>query len=373
MRNNKEWAEELLEKIICKMDKVSERSADKIPYSAVGKVHDDWSGPDKIGWWTNGFWGGIMWQLYSATGDDKYKKIAIKNEKLLDANLMNYMMLDHDNGFKWLPTAVAHYQVDKDVAAKNRGILAANNLAGRFNPEGNFIRAWNGERKVRGWAIIDCMMNLPLLYWASEETEDPRFKNIAVRHAKTVQRHFVREDGSVNHIMEFDAETGEVVKAYGGQGMKEGSSWTRGQAWGLYGFTLSYIHTGKKEFLSTAMKIAAYFISKIPANGVIPVDFQQPCDVKWSDSTAAAIAACGLIELSDKVGQKEQAVYLDAAIKLLKSLEKNDLNLDLDTDYLLAKCSAAYNDDRHEFPIIYGDYYFIEAINKLAEKELFIW
>lgn len=373
MERNYKWAEETLDKVVNKMDKVADRSADKIPYSADGKVHDDWSGKDKIGWWTNGFWGGIMWQLFEATGNEKYKKIAIKNEELLDANLMNWNMLDHDNGFKWLPTAVAHYRKYGNQESLNRGMLAANNLAGRFNPVGEFIRAWNGDEKVRGWAIIDCMMNLPLLYWASDVTNDPRFAQIAVKHANTVQKNFVRADGSVNHIMEFDAITGKLVKAYGGQGMKEGSSWTRGQSWGLYGFTLSYLHTKDESYLVTAKKIADYFISNIPEDRLIPVDFCQPDDVKWQDSTAAAIAACGLIELSKIVKDASEDRYISSAVKMLKALTDNNLNLDEDTDYLLEKCSAAYNDESHEFPIIYGDYYFIEALNKLTQKEIFIW
>jgi unsaturated chondroitin disaccharide hydrolase len=163
------WAQETLERVSHKLEKVSERSKDKIPYTTVNGIHDDWSGGDKIGWWTNGFWGGMMWQMYALTGKEFYKEIAENNEKKLDADLMDYDKLDHDNGFKWLPTAVANYRMTGNKASRNRGLLAASNLAGRYNSAGRFIRAWNNwdlENDRTGWAIIDCMMNLPLLYWA---------------------------------------------------------------------------------------------------------------------------------------------------------------------------------------------------------------
>ncbi len=369
----KNWAEDILSRVECKLAKVSDRSAAKIPYSAVQGVHDDRSGD--IGWWTNGFWGGMMWQMYHLTGEEKYRRIAEDNEKKLDACFMDYGKLDHDNGFKWLPTAVANYRLTKSEASRNRGLLAAGNLAGRYNNKGCFIRAWNdwGEDDHRGWAIIDCMMNLPLLYWASEETGDPRFLQIAVSHANTAMKAFVRGDGSVNHIVEFDLETGEKVKSYGGQGFGSGSSWTRGQAWGLYGFTLSYLHTKDEAYLETAERIANYFIANIPEDGLIPVDFRQPREPAYQDSTAAAIAACGLIELSKVREGRQGKVYLDAALKLLHALAEHSTNWNEAEDNLLEKCTAAYHDPEHEFSIIYGDYYFLEAIMKLVGKELFIW
>ena len=371
------WAQETLERTAHKLEKVAQRSAEKIPYTTVDGVHDDKSGDKEIGWWTNGFWGGIMWQMYTLTGKEIYRNIAEQNEKKLDADLMDYEKLDHDNGFKWLPTAVADYRVTGNRSSKNRGLLAAGNLAGRYNCAGKFIRAWNDwpNSKVdrRGWAIIDCMMNLPLLYWASEETGDPRFSQIAANHADTAMKAFIRGDGSANHIVEFDPASGEMIKSYGGQGYGEGSSWTRGQSWGLYGFILSYLHTQNNAYLETAERIANYFIANIPDSGLIPVDFRQPEDVKLDDSTAAAIASCGLIELARQKDGRQQKIYLNAALKMLQALTKNSFNWNEEEDNLLTKCTAAYHDEKHEFSIIYGDYFFLEALMKLADKELFIW
>jgi unsaturated chondroitin disaccharide hydrolase len=380
MNMNKEqmaWAQETLERVVRKMEKVSVRSAEKIPYSTVNGVHDDKSGENEIGWWTNGFWGGMMWQMYTLTGNEFYKQVAEKNEEKLDADLMDYEKLDHDNGFKWMPTAVANYRVTGNPASKNRGLLAAANLAGRYNCDGGFIRAWNNWSNNTddhtGWAIIDCMMTLPLLYWASEVIGDPRFKQIAVHHADKAKEYFVRGDGSVNHIVEFDPTDGRMIRSYGGQGYAEGSSWTRGQGWGLYGFVLSYLHTKDVSYLETAERIANYFIANIPEDRKIPVDFRQPEDVDWEDSIAAALASCGLIELAKQKTGRQRKIYLDAALKMMKALTENSFNWNEDEDNLLTKCTAAYHDKEHEFSIIYGDYYFLEALMKLTGKELFIW
>ncbi len=368
------WAKEIAEKIKIKMEKVASRSYGILPYTTENGRFDDWT-EKNVCWWTNGFWGGMMWQLYHATKMPLYKDIAIENEEKLDRNLMIADGLDHDNGFKWLPTSVAHYRLTHNEDSKNRGILAANNLAGRFNLAGSFIRAWNdsGDGNKAGWAIIDCMMNLPLLYWASDEINDPRFAHIANAHANTAMKYFVREDGSVNHIVEFNPSTGEFVKTYGGQGYAEGSTWTRGQSWALYGFTLSYLHTKNANYLETAQKAANYYIAHIPENGLIPVDFCQPADCTLEDSTSAAIAACGLLELEKFVEDELKETYHNAAMKLLHALAEHRFNEDENVDNLLEKCTAAFHDENHEFSIIYGDYYFIEAIFKLTGEELFIW
>ena len=376
--------QEVANKIIAKERAVVERNRGRIPYT-TGEPHvfDDHSGRDQICWWTNGFWGGILWQLYAATQEESFREGALEVEKQLDAAFMDYNGMDHDAGFRWLPTAVAHYRMDPEAAAsRNRGLLAANSLAGRFNLNGSFIRAWNdwGDgRDTRGWAIIDCLMNLPLLYWASEELDDPRFKAIAAAHADTAARVFVRPDGSIRHIVAFDPTSGRYVRDYGGQGFGEGSSWTRGQTWALYGFTLSYLHTSDERYLDTARRVADRFIARIPTDGTIPVDFDQPAEPVYRDDTAAAIAACGLLTLAEQEGKspygdaETSARHRDAAIRLLEMLDRDSCDYDPAHDELLTRCSASYHDQKHEFPIIYGDYYYIEAIWKLTGKELFIW
>lgn len=379
--NDKAWVDSVVEKIKNKMEWVSEKSANKVPYSTINGEHDDRAinliGRDDTGicWWTNGFWGGMMWLMYHETGKERYKEIANILEDKLDECLDNFYGLHHDVGFMWLPTSVTNYKVTKNPKSRKRGLHVATLLAGRYNPVGEFIRAWNdgGEEDTRGWAIIDCMFNIPLLYWATEETNDPRFKQIAMKHADTVMKEFVRPDGSVNHIVEFDPFNGGVVKTHGGQGYGNGSSWTRGQAWGLYGFLMSYKHTGKEEYLNTSKRIANYFIANIPEDGIIPVDFRQPKEPKWEDSTAAAIASCGLIEIAKQVPELEKDMYMKAAIKLLKTLDSKRCDWTKDCDCILNNCTAAYHRTEHHFNIIYGDYYFMEAIFKLKGDDLYIW
>lgn len=361
----------LLEQIDAKMEIVTKRSEGVIPYTTENGRFIDCC-EKHIGWWTNGFWGGVMWQLYSISGKEIYKKTAVFVEEQLDRALLDYKSMDHDSGFRWLPTAVIHNKIEPNEASYNRGRLAADNLLGRFNSKGGFIRAWNeeGDKTREGWAIIDCMMNLPLLFWAYEQTGDYRYYEGACRHANTAMKNFVREDGSCKHIVEFDAKTGEYIRNYGGQGFDEQSSWTRGQGWGIYGFTLAYMHTHNEEYLATARRIADYFISNIPENGIIPVDFSQPADVDYEDSAAAGIVSCGLIELAKITGESR---YHDAAVKMITALAEGRLDLSADTDYLISNCTGAYHDKKHNFSMVYGDYYFIEALCKLAGVGEFIW
>lgn len=374
------WIDESLIAFEKKYEWVVKKNHGRICYTTdESGSFDDRSGDSQIGWWTNGFWTGILWQLYHATENDLYRKEAEELEGKFDRIFLNSQMLDHDNGFRWLPSAVAHYKIEKNEESYNRGILAADNLAGRFCPTGEFIRAWNQwpgaeDEKHIGWAIIDCMMNLPLLYWASDVTEDPRYRDIAVKHADTAKRNFVRPDGSVVHICCFNPATGELERTLGGQGYAEGSSWTRGQAWGLYGFVLSYIHTGNEEYLNTAKRIANYFISNIPENGLIPVDFRQPSDVSYEDSSAAAIASCGLIELSEKCSNERDAeIYLNAALRMLKALHEKRCDYSEKRDNIVTKSTEAYHREPRETAIIYADYYYLEALLKLKGKALFIW
>ena len=375
------WVNETISKITNKMSWVSEKSADKIPYSTdENGEHDDklvgeYRIDDGVQWWTNGFWGGMLWLMFQETGEEKYAKIGRKSEVWLDECFSAFYGIHHDVGFMWLPTSVANYRLTGDKEARRRSLHAANLLAGRFNPVGKFIRAWDdvGDEDTRGWAIIDCMFNIPLLYWASEETKDPRYKHIAMMHADTVMKDFIRPDGSSEHIVKFDPEVGGKLDTYRGQGYAKGSAWTRGQTWALYGFMMSYIHTKKPEYLDTAKRVARYFIDHMPESGVIPVDFQQPAEPAYEDSTAAAVAACGLIEMAKYVSDEEKDEYMQTAVKLLKVLDKDKCDYSEDQDNLLNMCSGAYFNNKQHISIIYGDYYYMEALLKLKGEDVFFW
>ncbi len=383
MNSNQEWVGEALEKVREKMQWVSEKNRDKIPYTtgADGSYDDrsdesrGWGMDDGLNWWTNGFWGGIMWLLYQDTGEERYQEIARISERKLEKCFDQYYGLHHDVGFMYLPTAVADYRLTGNEEGRRIGMHAANLLAGRFNPVGKFIRAWNqnGDNDTRGWAIIDCLLNLSLLYWASEESGDPRFRQIAMMHADTVLANFLRPDGSVCHIVEFDPESGRMVKSYGGQGYGDGSSWTRGQGWAVYGFANSYTHTGKKEYLEAARKVADYCIANLPESGILPVDFKQPPEPAWEDSCAACVIACGLLEVARHVSDSEKEKYENAAVKILRAIAENRADWTENCDAIVQNCTGAYHSPDHHFTMVYADYYFIEGLYKLAGIGRLLW
>jgi unsaturated chondroitin disaccharide hydrolase len=366
---------EALDKVLAKLERTSSRIGDSVPYRTTNGVYDDLTG--EIDWWTNGFWPGILWLAYRETKNEKYLKLANGVEDKLDKALQEFYGLHHDVGFMWHISSVTNYKLTGNENSARRGYIAASVLASRFNPAGPFIRAWNGwnNEENTGWAIIDCMMNLPILYWASEHMKDPRFYNIAVAHAETVMNHFIREDGSVKHICKFDPVTGEYVENYGGQGYSPESSWSRGTAWALYGFALSSKYTGRKCFTDTAKRIANFFISHLPEDHIPFADFKAPAEVNiYKDSSAGAIAASGLLLLSRLVEDNERDCYYSAAKKIVASLYNNYTDWEGD-EALIIKGNVAFHlkdTNQLETSLIYGDYYFLEALQQLnGTQELF--
>ena len=390
--SNEEWLDSVYDKILVKMKAECDRVGAMIPFFArEGRYFDVANTPIGIGFWTNGFWAGTLWQMYHATNDGCYRKCAEEIENRLDAILRDYTGVDHDAGFIFLLSAIADYRETGSRESRRRGIHAANLLAGRYNPNGKFIRAWNDNVAdepstaewmkagggVSGWMIVDCMMNIPLLYWASEETKDPRYKHIAFNHAKTAQQYIVRPDGSCNHVVSIDPNTGEFIDNPGGQGYEKGSSWSRGQSWAVYGFALSYRHTGDKSFLDTAKQCAHYCIANLAVNDWLPlVDYRAPAEPVKYDSDAAIITACGLLEIAEHVGEHEKRFYIEAAYRILRACDEKFCNWDPDVDSIVDGGTTFYHDPSgrtSNLPIIYGDYYFIEAVLRLKGKALFAW
>ena len=367
------WAEETYKKIREKISAECQRVGDRIPYIAEDGVYKEDKAETDIVWWTNGFWPGILWQMYHAEGEEAFRMAAEGVEEKLDKAFETYTGLHHDVGFMWLHSAAASYRITKSERSKARALHAAHLLAGRYNPRGKFLRSWNRDRC--GWVIVDSMMNIPLLYWARDEIKDPRFEYVAMDHADTLMKYTVREDGSCNHIIVLDPATGELLETPGGQGYGSGSSWSRGQAWAIYGFALSFLHTGKKEYLDTAKKAAHYFIAQTDqTGGVAVVDFRAPKEPVYWDSTAGVCAACGMLEIAAHVPEMEKEFYISAALRILKSTDERFCNWDLAYDSIVQMGSGSYGTeyDRH-VPIIYGDYFFIEAVLRLLDKDILIW
>lgn len=374
-----DWKEELLEKLDAKLEAECGRLAGRIPYwTTDGVYRQDYAEKD-ISWWTNGFWAGLLWQMYHATGKKLYRESAENVEKLLDKALYGFMGLHHDTGFMWLHSAVADYRLTGNPHSRVRGLMAANILAGRFNPTGQYIRAWNPEsveagEDCTGWIIVDSMMNIPLLYWASEELRDPRFAHIAQAHADTVRRTLVREDGSCGHIACIDPETGELDRVLAGQGYSDTSSWSRGQSWILYGFALSYRHTGKREYLDTAKRTANYFLANISmTDHIARCDFRQPSEPDYLDTSAGLCAACGLLEIARHVDDTEAAMYTAHAERIICSTAKHHCNWDLAQDSIVQECKVAYHGSDRQTDLIYADYFMTEAVLRLLDKDFLIW
>ncbi len=382
--DNKAWIDEVFAKLDKKLSRTAVKSRNIIPYTTKDGQHDD-KGAEYIHGWTNGFWGGLMWLMYEATGNEDYKLTAIESEKMMDKCFESMETLHHDVGFMWHIMAGANYRLTGDMAARNKNILAAMTLAARYNVEGDYIRSWNGKWDDNGgrqcWTIIDCMMNIPQLYWASREIDDTRFKKIAIRYADMAMRDHVRPDGSVNHIVVHDSEKPDtVIETKGGQGYGVGSCWSRGDAWALYGFILSYIHTKEERYLDTAKKVAQYFITNVASTDWLPLcDFRAPESPVYYDSTAGAIAACGIIEIAKHVPEFEKDIYLSAAVKMLKAMEAAWCNWEENEDAVLMMGTERYvlPDGKGakglHIPIIYGDYFFTEAILKLRGSEFLPW
>ena len=374
-QKGKEFADQIFEKIVPKMLATVERNPDNIPYTSINGRFNDYR--SNICKWTNGFWPGMLWLLYMDTKENRCRKAAERAEVSLDQAFREYDGLHHDVGFMWQVSSGLDYRLTGNRDSRVRTLLAANMLMGRYNVEGNYLRAWNDRENEKniGWAIIDCMMNLSILYWASNEIGDPRFAYVARRHADKTLAHHLRSDGSVKHIVVYDSRTGEEIDNLGGQGYQKGSSWSRGQAWGLYGFTISYEYTKDIRYLDAAKRIANYFISCVSSNDWIPLcDFRAPAEPVIYDSTAGAIAASGLIELSRCVAEEERELYWQASVKLLSALEKKFCNWKEDEDGILMMGTERYHGEvgRH-IPIIYGDYFFIEAISKMRGNKYQIW
>lgn len=369
----KEKIRKIWQQVQVKLSTTSQRIKSNIPYIATNHRYKD-VGHQQLTWWTNGFWAGILWQMYHATKNEQYFKFARQIEKDLDQAFVRFDALDHDVGFVWLNAAVTDYRLTKNPEAKRRGIQAALILAGRYNPAGQYILAWNGPQK-QGQVIVDCFMNLPLLYWASEVTKDPRFAEIANRHAKTASTALLRPDGSSNHIAVFDPRNGVLETTLGGQGYEKGSAWSRGQAWMIYGSILSFRNTREIRYLDQAKQAANFFIANVALTGYVSViDFRAPREPIYYDTTATAIAICGLLELVKWLPEAEQSFYQQGALKMFMALTDKFCDFNVEDDELLTKGSAKYHraTDR-EVPIIYGDAFYLEALLRLLDLDLQIY
>lgn len=331
--------------------------------------------------WTDGFWSGMLWLCYEYTGNKRLREAAEAKVASFRKRLHGHVVLDHhDIGFLYSLSAKAQWIILKDESARQLSLQAADVLMKRWREPGCYIQAWGrkDDAKEAGRIIIDCLMNLPLLYWASEQTGDPVYRDAAAAQAEISRRYLVRGDDSSYHTFFFHPETGEPVGGATHQGYSNGSTWTRGQAWGIYGFALSYRYTQNPRFLETSKRLARYFLEHLPEDHVAYWDFHAPINADtYRDSSASAIAAAGLLELISHLDAQDpdRSYFQDMLIKSMTSLVRRYATIgEEDAEGLLKHGSYHVNggvspDDY----MIWGDYFYLEALMRLEKGITGYW
>jgi hypothetical protein len=330
----------------------------------------------KSDWWTAGFYPGTLWYLYEYTKDNTLKQEAIKRDALVEKEKNNKHT--HDLGFMMYCSFGNGYRLTNNPAYKEVLLTSARSLSTRFNPKVGCIKSWDHG----AWeypVIIDNMMNLELLTWASRVTHDTSFAHIARTHANTTMLHHFRNDYSSYHVVAYDSTTGAVLKRQTHQGAADSSAWSRGQAWGLYGYTMMYRETKDKRYLDQAQHIADFILGnpRLPKDLIPYWDYDAPKDPVSAainidspdetprDASAGAVAASALLELSRYTKGAASVRYWNAGEKMLESLcspaylAKSGENNDF---ILMHSVGSLPHKSEVNVPLTYADYYFVEAL-----------
>ncbi|MGO4539259.1 glycoside hydrolase family 88 protein [Paenibacillus sp. 2TAB19] len=323
--------------------------------------------------WTEGFWSGLLWLSYEYTNDSRYRNAAMNTVASFRERLENRVNLDHhDIGFLYSLSTKAHWIVEKDEQSRAITLRAADVLLERWREVPGILQAWGPKDDPQngGRIIVDCLMNLPLLHWAYEQTGDERYQQAAAKQTAISRRFLVRGDDSTYHTFYFDLSTGDSIRGGTHQGSRDGSTWTRGQAWGIYGFALAYRYMRQPDLLNTAKRLARYFVDRLPEDGVVYWDFDVPQvpDTK-RDSSAAAIAAAGMLEIAELLpeGDADRDWLISAAERMVAALaESYSTKGEQDAQGLLNRGSYAVRlDISPDDYVIWGDYFYLEALMRL--------
>ena len=322
--------------------------------------------------WTSGFFPGELWFLYEYTQNNFWKKKAQQHTDILEKEKMNGST--HDMGFKVYCSFGNGYRLTQDEHYKEVLLQSARTLAMRFKPAAGIIRSW--DHSTAKWlcpVINDNMMNLELLFWATKESKDSTFYRIAVDHARTTMKHHFRPDFSIYHVIDYDTITGQVLKKNTHQGFADESAWSRGQAWALYGYTMCYRETRLPEFLEQAQNIEKYLFThpNMPEDLIPYWDFDAPgIPDEPRDVSAATVIASALYELSLYDLEKGER-YRSNADKIIENLTKHyRATLKKDNGFLLLHSTGTKPTNTEvDVPIVYADYYFIEALMRKNKLE----
>lgn len=334
--------------------------------------------------WTEGFWTGEVWLAYERCGDERLKEAALCQVESFLNRIENRINIDHhDMGFLYTPSCVAAYMLTGSEKGKKAALMAADNLMTRFQEKGQFFQAWGAmDDRDNYRLIIDCLMNMPLLFWASEVTGNSRYSDKAKAHIKTAMDYVVREDNSTYHTYFFDPDTGESVRGVTNQGNRDGSAWARGQAWGIYGSALAYEKTGNEAYIDIFRRVTDYFIEHLPEDLVPYWDFDfDTGSSEPRDSSAGVIAVCGMLEMAKRLPENEARYYTAAAKRILKAVmdmcavesaqQSNGLLLH-GTYARKTPTNSCHNGGVDECNT-WGDYFYMEALTRLTKNWELYW
>lgn len=334
--------------------------------------------------WTNGFWTGEIWLAYEETKDEKLKEAALHQVSNFKNRIEKKIAVEHhDMGFLYSLSCVAAYKLTGSEEAKEAALLAADNLMSRFQEKGQFFQAWGKLGALDNYRlIIDCLMNMPLLFWASEVTGDEKYKEKALAHIRTCMKVVVREDGSTFHTYFFDPETGAPVRGVTAQGNRNGSIWARGQSWGVYGCAMAYKYCKDPVYVDYFREVADVFMKHLPSD-LVPYwdfDFEEGSD-EPRDASSAAIVACGMLEMAKYLDKEEAAYYTSCARRLLKALTDHCLYKDeKESNGILLHCTYARstptntcNNNGVDECCTWGDYFYMEALVRLCAEWETYW
>lgn len=346
--------------------------SENLKYHAVANSSGEW-GSD----WTAGFWTGMLWLAYELTGNELFRGIAEAQYDDYKKRYTEYDCLNHhDIGFIYVPSIVAQYKVTHAAKAKKLAFKAAKQLSKRYSEKARIIqvRDW---RSGQGEFIIDCCMNLPLLFWAGKETGDRSYYIKAMNHLSRAVECMVRADASTYQCFKIDEITGEKAGGWQGQGYVDESCWARGQAWIMYGLAVAYTYCLDKDILKMAKRVSNYFLNRLPDDQVCNWDLYFTQNDAQRDTSAAAPAACGLLELSKWMEPEEWKIYKDAAVTILRSLAENYSTKGKDSNGLLT--AGVYCKDKGSGGLgdneccIWGDYFYLEGLTRLSKDWVMYW
>ncbi|BCB83255.1 glycoside hydrolase family 88 protein [Phytohabitans suffuscus] len=323
--------------------------------------------------WTTSFWPGMLWLAHDLTGDERYRRAAASHVDSFAARVAGGVDLDtHDLGFLYTLACVTPARRTGDPRARAAALAAVDHLMTRVLEPAGIIQAWGdlNDPRQRGRTIIDSLMNTPLLFWASHTTGDGRYAEVARRHTAQLRQHILRPDGTTFHTFYWDPDTGAPLRGETEQGHADHSCWARGQAWGIYGFSINYRHTGDRALLAAARTCADHFLAHLPADHVAYWDLEfGDGSGQERDSSAAAIAACGLVELADNLTDPTLAGrYRTAARQILHSLIDNYATDDSAGSNALI-LHGVYDKPKGigvDEGNLWGDYFYLESLTRAS-------